>query len=119
LDSLRLHGLRRDAFAESANNVGRRCLGAEPTPPTVVFVLSQRCLVDLDWKAAALMESLGRNHALVDGNKRLAWTATWLLLGTNDHPPGEPLDAEQLLIDVVTGKLKLQEIASNLVKFAA
>ena len=27
-------------------------------------------------KAAALMESLGRNHALVDGNKQLAWTAT-------------------------------------------
>ena len=92
--------------------------GAEPTPPTVELVLSQRCLVGLDWKAAALMESLGPNHALVDGNKRLAWTATWLF-GTNDHPLGEPLDAEQLLIDVVTGKLKLQEIASNLVKFAA
>ena len=27
-------------------------------------------------KAAALMHSLARNHALVDGNKRLAWAAT-------------------------------------------
>ncbi|WP_239154465.1 type II toxin-antitoxin system death-on-curing family toxin [Amycolatopsis sp. FDAARGOS 1241] len=26
-------------------------------------------------KAAALMESLGRGHPLIDGNKRLAWTA--------------------------------------------
>ena len=27
-------------------------------------------------KAAALMHSLARNHGLVDGNKRLAWSAT-------------------------------------------
>ncbi len=27
-------------------------------------------------KAAALMHSLARNHALIDGNKRLAWAAT-------------------------------------------
>lgn len=73
-------------------------------------------------KAAALMESLGRNHALVDGNKRLAWTATWLLLGINGHPLGEPLDedaAEQFVIEVVTGKLELSQIALGLVGFAA
>jgi death on curing protein len=27
-------------------------------------------------KAAAVMHSVARNHALVDGNKRLAWSAT-------------------------------------------
>ena len=73
-------------------------------------------------KAAALMESLGRNHALVDGNKRLAWTATWLFLGINGHPLGEPLDeeaAEQFVIEVVTGKLELSQIALGLVGFAA
>jgi death on curing protein len=26
-------------------------------------------------KAAALLQSLARDHALTDGNKRLAWTA--------------------------------------------
>jgi len=31
-------------------------------------------------KAAALPDSLVRNHALVDGNKRLAWFATVVLL---------------------------------------
>jgi death-on-curing protein len=44
------------------------------------------------------------------------------LLGINGHPLGEPLDedaAEQFVIDVVAGKLELQQIASNLVKFAA
>jgi death-on-curing protein len=71
--------------------------------------------------AAALMESLGRNHALIDGNKRLAWTATWLFLGINGHPLGESLDeeaAEQFVLDVVTGKLELPQIASGLLGFA-
>jgi death on curing protein len=73
-------------------------------------------------KAAALMESLGRNHALVDGNKRLAWTATWLFLGLNGHLLGEPLPeaaSEQFVVDVVTGKLEIQQIATGLLAFAA
>jgi len=37
----------------------------------------------LDEKAAALMHSLARNHALVDGNKRLALAATIAFLGIN------------------------------------
>ena len=72
-------------------------------------------------KAAALMESLGRNHALVDGNKRLAWTATWFFLGINGRLLGEPIDedaAEQFVDDVVTGKLEIHQIAGTLVTFA-
>jgi death-on-curing protein len=68
------------------------------------------------------MESLGRNHALLDGNKRLAWTATWFFHGLNGHPLDEPLDedaAEHFVLDVATGKLELQQIASGLVRFAA
>lgn len=38
---------------------------------------------DLHLKAAALMHSLARNHALVDGNKRLAWTACRTFLAIN------------------------------------
>jgi death-on-curing protein len=34
-------------------------------------------------KAAALLDSLERNHALVDGNKRLALAATIAFLGVN------------------------------------
>ena len=45
-------------------------------------------------KAAALMESLGHSYALVDGNKRLTWNATWFFLGVNGHPLAEPLDEE-------------------------
>ncbi|MGB3230119.1 MAG: Fic family protein, partial [Mycobacterium sp.] len=31
-------------------------------------------------KAAALLQSLARNHALVDRNKRTAWAAAWTFL---------------------------------------
>ena len=37
----------------------------------------------LEEKAAALLHSLARNHALVDGNKRLALAATIAFLGIN------------------------------------
>ncbi len=36
-------------------------------------------------KAAALLHSLARNHALVDGNKRLAWQATAVFLWLNGY----------------------------------
>lgn len=38
---------------------------------------------NLEEKAAALLHSLARNHALVDGNKRLALAATIAFLGAN------------------------------------
>ena len=37
----------------------------------------------LEEKAAALMHSIARNHALVDGNKRMALAATIAFLGVN------------------------------------
>jgi death-on-curing protein len=92
---------------------------AAARPRTTVF--GQDAYPGIWEKAAALMESLGRNHALVDGNKRLAWTATWLFLGLNGHMLREPLNddaAEEFVIDVVTGKLELSQIATGLLSFA-
>ena len=40
---------------------------------------------DLDAKAAALLHSLARNHALVDGNKRLSWILTLAFLRLNGY----------------------------------
>ncbi len=37
----------------------------------------------IDRKAAALLESLVQNHALIDGNKRTGWTLTVLFLWIN------------------------------------
>ena len=39
----------------------------------------------IDEKAAALLDSLVRNHPLADGNKRLRWLATLVFLDINGH----------------------------------
>lgn len=71
---------------------------------------------DLDHKAGALLHSIARNHALVDGNKRLALAAVIAYYGVN----GRQLtltndDAYQLVIDVATGQLDdVSEIAARL-----
>lgn len=73
-------------------------------------------------KAAALMESLGRSYALVDGNKRLTWNATWYFLGVNGHPLAEPLDEDaafQFMYELVRGRVTAAAIAQRLRKFAA
>lgn len=67
-------------------------------------------------QAAALMQSLARNHALVDGNKRMAWTATKLFLGFNGIALRAPSpDAgERFVLEVVAGSLALPDIAQRL-----
>ncbi len=67
-------------------------------------------------KAAALLHSLCGNHALVDGNKRLAWAATAVFLVLNDRPPRPDQDAVfQLVVDVAGGDLDdLGEIAARI-----
>ena len=66
-------------------------------------------------KAAALMHSLVRNHALVDGNKRVGLTACALLLFKNDitlvFDQDEMYD---LVIAVAEGRLDVPEIAQSL-----
>lgn len=61
-------------------------------------------------KAAALLHSLVRNHALIDGNKRLALAATIAFLGVNGHRLTLSNDqAYELVIEVAT--VKLDEVA--------
>lgn len=71
---------------------------------------------DLHLKAAALLESLARNHALVDGNKRLAWVATRYFLirnGTDLHAPSAS-EGDAFVRAVAQGQLDLAEIARRL-----
>jgi death-on-curing protein len=70
----------------------------------------------LHLKAAALLHSLARNHALVDGNKRLAWAATAVYLGINGHRvvAGQD-DVVDLVLAVAAGTLDdLEKIAAQL-----
>ena len=50
-------------------------------PRTTAF--GEDAYPDLWTKAAALLQSIVGNHALVDGNKRLAWLATAVFLDLN------------------------------------
>ena len=69
-------------------------------------VFGEDAYPDLHTKAAALLHSLVRNHALVDGNKRLGWAAAAVFLGINGHP-GDRHDDEvvEFVIAVAAGEL--------------
>ncbi|MFZ0903864.1 MAG: type II toxin-antitoxin system death-on-curing family toxin [Mycobacterium sp.] len=71
---------------------------------------------DLHLKAAALKHSLARNHALVDGNIRLAWTACRTFLAINGQSISAPEDDRfEFVIQVATGALAdLGKIADRL-----
>jgi death on curing protein len=57
-------------------------------------------------KAAALMHSIAGNHALVDGNKRLALLATVVFLRINGHRLDlSDDDAFDLTVSVAAGQL--------------
>lgn len=63
-------------------------------------------------KAAALLHSLVRNHALVDGNKRLAWSATRVFCLINGRDLIYTVDeAEELMLGAAAGRLDMPEIS--------
>ena len=69
----------------------------------------------LELKAAALLHSVACNHALVDGNKRLAWLATVVFLELNRHAPDLDDDAAfDLVMDAAQGALEVEELARRL-----
>jgi death-on-curing protein len=69
----------------------------------------------LPLKAAALLHSICKNHALVDGNKRLAWLSATVFLDLNglDVTLG-PDEAFDLVMGVADGSLDVPDIAAIL-----
>ena len=66
-------------------------------------------------KAAALMHSVARNHALVDGNKRLAWASTRVFCLVNGRDLEYTVDeAEALVQAVARGELDVAELAATI-----
>lgn len=64
-------------------------------------------------KAAALLHSLVRNHALVDGNERLAWAAARVFHLLNGRELTYTVDeAERLMLQAAAGELDAPDIAS-------
>ncbi len=73
-------------------------------PRTSVF--GEDAYPSLVEKAAALTHSIARNHALVDGNKRLALAGLIAFLGMNGHRLSFSNDeAYDFIIDIATGAL--------------
>ena len=79
-------------------------------------ILGSDAYPDLHLKAAALFQSLARNHALVDGNKRLAWTACRTFLAINGEWISAPEDDRfDFVVRVTTGSQgDINEIAEQL-----
>ena len=96
--AIRDHGLLASAAARPQSSP----LGADAYPTFAA-------------KAAALMHSVARNHALVDGNKRLAWAATRVFCLLNAHDLTFTVDeAEALVLAVASGDLEVPEIAGTI-----
>ncbi|MBW3606321.1 MAG: Fic family protein [Actinobacteria bacterium] len=71
----------------------------------------------IELKAAALLHSLVRNHALADGNKRLGWLATVVFLDINHHPAElDDDDAFDLVMAIAEGHLDVEQIAGRLTR---
>jgi len=70
----------------------------------------------LDEKAAALLEGIARAHALIDGNKRLAWSAVVVFYGLNgyDIEPPSAAEAVEFVVNIVTAHPELTKIARKL-----
>lgn len=118
-----LEELLRIADAAVAGEVVVRDIGllesALARPRTTVF--GEDAYPDLHTKAGALLHSLTCNHALIDGNKRLAWAATAVFLGINGHRVVAGQDeVVELVLAVADGSLAdVQKIAERLAPWPA
>jgi death-on-curing protein len=66
-------------------------------------------------KVAALMHSIARNHSLIDGNKRLAWSAGRIFCILNNKDLLLKVDdAEQLILKIARGEIDVPVISSQI-----
>jgi death-on-curing protein len=88
---------------------------AAARPATVAFGVE--AYGDVWTKAGALLQSIALNHALLDGNKRLAWVAARVSLDLNGVPPVD-VDvnrAEAFVIQILTHELDaVEDVAKGL-----
>ena len=73
-------------------------------------------------KAAALLESLAKNHALIDGNKRLGWAACSVFLSLNALEISETVsndDVYDLVVAVASSRVTLEQVCTTLSDWTA
>ena len=71
---------------------------------------------DIWTKAGALLQSIVKNHPLVDGNKRLGWLACAVFLDLNGIDPTTATndDVVELVVDLAAGKADVAELSVRL-----
>lgn len=73
-------------------------------------------------KAAALLESLAKNHALIDGNKRLGWAACSVFFSLNALEISETVsndDVYDLVVAVASSRVTLEQVCTTLSDWTA
>ena len=86
---------------------------AAARPKTSVF--GEDAYLTFAEKTAALLHSIARNHALIDGNKRLAWSAARLFCLMNDLDINMKQDkAYEMVVGVAAGQIEMDELVKIL-----
>ncbi len=83
-------------------------------PLTTLF--GQDAYPDLWSKAAALLQSIVNNHALIDGNKRLGWLATAVFLEINGIAisRADNNDVYELVLNIAANNPPIEQITTRL-----
>ena len=92
---------------------------AAARPQATAF--GQDAYPDVITKAAALLQSIVNNHALVDGNKRLGWLATAVFLELNGFNASKISndDVYDLVIWIASTNASLEDITTRLSRLLA
>jgi death-on-curing protein len=87
---------------------------AAARPATSAF--GEEAYPDLFTKAAALLQSIVKSHPLVDGNKRLGWLATAVVLELNGATVVDAGndDVHDFVVEVAGGSHEVGDIAARL-----
>lgn len=98
-------GVRDEGLLQAALARPRATFGGQDLYPTLFE------------KAAAVAESIARNHSLVDGNKRMALVALVATLSMNGHELTASDNTQvDLIMRIVAKEITVQDIAEWLAK---
>lgn len=90
-------------------------IGSAAARPQTTF-FGEDAYTDVWAKAAALLQSIVKNHALIDGNKRLGWLATAVFLDINgiEITTASNDDVYAFVMDVAGHNRSVDEISEGL-----
>jgi len=101
------HGIRDIGLLQSAVSRPMATFGGEDLYP------------DIFQKAAALLESLIKNHPFIDGNKRTAISSTGLFLRINGYSlETSQKELEDFTLNMATGKISVTAAAKWLKQYS-